>query len=116
VEHTTLAGCSRWEADGFWVIELTGETAAAVKFGLSSVYPNPFNAAARVSFSLDQAGPARLSLYDLAGRLMWDSSLKDFTVGSNSLSIDASVLPSGIYFLQLDCRDQSDRMKLVLMR
>jgi hypothetical protein len=58
----------------FYALEIGEPTAApatpALRFGLEAAYPNPFNPATTLAFSLPAAGPARLSIHDAAGRLV----------------------------------------------
>ncbi|MEM0963511.1 MAG: T9SS type A sorting domain-containing protein, partial [Bacteroidota bacterium] len=66
-----------------------------------SASPNPFRDRADVSFSLPEAGPARLAVYDALGREV--AVLTDATVdaGTHRATFDASALPAGVYVLRL---------------
>ena len=70
-------------------------------FSLSPVYPNPFNAIAKLTYTLPQRGGVRLELFDAAGRsvrtlLYWNQEAGTYTVTLNGES-----LPSGTYFARL---------------
>ncbi len=62
---------------------------------LEGNYPNPFNPETTISFSTRQAGPVRLSIYNLKGQLV-----RDLVDGS---------LPAGQHRMVWNGRDQSER-------
>jgi len=88
---------------------------------LHSGTPNPFQTGTSMTFGLPDAGPARLTVYDVRGRrvrvllnrlvdagphtVLWD--------GRNERGADS---PSGIYFVRLEWHDQVRTQKLVLTR
>ena len=68
------------------------------------VHPNPMNPKTDITFTLGQAGPARISVYDLAGRLVKTIRQGDFPAGANTVSWNGSTgsgnrAASGVYFL-----------------
>lgn len=68
-------------------------------FALTAIYPNPFNATARVSLLLPQATRLSVRVYDLLGReaqLLADGA---FTAGRHEILWSAHDLPAGVYFL-----------------
>jgi hypothetical protein len=83
--------------------------------------PNPFNPAVTIPFSLAEAGPLRLAVYDLAGRRV--ALLVDGPGARGEQAViwrgcdDAGrALPSGVYFIGMEARGFSARHKLVLLR
>jgi hypothetical protein len=65
-----------------------------------SVYPNPVNHSATISFTLTAQGTISLKLVDLKGALLWQTEYHALT-GQNELPLTAiSNLPDGLYFLQ----------------
>ncbi len=67
-----------------------------------TVYPNPFNTKATISFTLNQTSSVILNVFDLMGKEVL--SLLNHTLcsaGIHSVDIDAHTLNSGIYFYQL---------------
>lgn len=88
---------------------------------LLSPHPNPFNPKVMVPFSLAEAGRARVTVYDIAGRHV--ASLVDdaFERGEHELvwqgRDDAGrEVGSGIYFVKLEAKGISEVEKLVLLR
>jgi hypothetical protein len=64
--------------------------------------PNPFAHATTIRFRLPAAGPARLAVFDLAGRRV--ASLLDETrpAGETAVTWQAAGVPSGVYFIRLE--------------
>ncbi len=67
-----------------------------------SSYPNPFNSTATIKYDLPQAGHAKLTAYDLHGRVV-ATLFDDFApAGSAELHWSPENLASGVYFLNLE--------------
>lgn len=107
----------------FWLIK-TGPEGTPVwerripapqKFNLS-VYPNPFNPTATISFNLPKAMQAQLRIFDITGRVVTTLADEHFSAGSHQLHFDASAYPSGAYFANLRAGDYQKTTKLVLLK
>jgi len=85
-------------------------------FGFTSVYPNPFNSATTISYSLPEQARVRLKLYDITGRQV--ASLVDMEQkpGYYNISWNATEFPSGVYFCRLDVNSEKMVIKLALVR
>ncbi len=84
-------------------------------------YPNPFNASTRIAFSLNQATPTRVRIYDVRGRLV--VSLLDATLPAGNHSIvwestdqQGHPVPSGIYICRLEAGGEQRIRKVLLVR
>jgi hypothetical protein len=68
---------------------------------LGNVYPNPFNGAATVSYSIPRESVVQLAVYDLLGREV--AVLVDERKGPGTYEVrwDAPGLPSGVYICRL---------------
>lgn len=78
-----------------------GEDAEAFALALAPNAPNPFGSTTQIAFTLDEAGPARLDVYDLLGRrvaLLVDGVQPQ---GEHTATFDATSLPSGTYVYRL---------------
>lgn len=87
-----------------------------VKYGFSSVYPNPFNSVTRISFGMDVSSHMRMSILDITGR---ETTLlcEGFRPrGYHSVTWDGADIPSGIYFIQLRSDSGTDVSKIILLR
>jgi len=79
-------------------------------------YPNPFNPGTTISFTLNEAGPAELNVFDATGRII-TTLLKEYTAsGEHTVAFDAAGLPSGTYFVQLRAGDLTQMTRAVLLK
>ena len=99
------------------VAAIAGDEAIA----LSPPVPNPFRSSVTIEYSLRRGGPARLSVFDLQGRLV--SVLRDEEDGAGSHTVtwdgrDLSGIPvaSGKYFYRLSTPDGEVTRPVVRMR
>ncbi|RNC83208.1 MAG: T9SS C-terminal target domain-containing protein [Balneola sp.] len=70
-------------------------------FKLEQNYPNPFNPETQISYSLEQAGPVELSIYNLLGQQILTIENGFKSAGSHLVSLNASNLSSGVYIYTL---------------
>lgn len=84
-------------------------------FELYQNRPNPWNNATIIPFELDPGGEADLSVYDMAGKRVYQIQSK-FSAGYHELSISREDLPSvGLFYYTLTAGDQKATRKMVLM-
>jgi hypothetical protein len=117
--HRPRCGASKAEADGsisepvaeeedVTEIEMASAARAAAApdgvpsgFALSPAYPNPFNPATSITFTLPSDGAVRLVVYDAMGRevaVLFDGHAP---AGEHQARFDAAGLPSGVYLYRL---------------
>ncbi len=87
-----------------------------VEFELTDVYPNPFNGSFSISFKQPEKRKAEVYLTDLTGRMakrLYDGMPGE---GIHKMSFDASELPSGIYFVNLNSRGVVVTRKIMLLK
>ena len=85
-------------------------------FELQQNYPNPFNPVTQIRFAIPVSGSVRLTLTDAAGKQIAVLIDRKMTAGSYSYTLDASRLPSGVYFYRLQSSNYSQTKKLVLTK
>ena len=91
---------------------------------LSQSRPNPFHPAdgpTTLRYSLAQAGPAKVQVFDIAGRLVRTLAEGGQTAGEHSLHWDGKDdaghnVSSGVYFYRLQARGTQMSKSLVLLR
>jgi hypothetical protein len=87
----------------------------ALGFELYQNIPNPFSNTTAISFDLPTKMDARLSVYDVTGKVIKQVS-KTFDAGSNTIEISkASIGTSGIYYYKLDAGTYTLTKKMVII-
>jgi len=76
-----------------------------VAFTLDPVWPNPFNATARIRFTLNRTARVNVAVYDVLGREAGRLVSGIYSAGSHELLWNAENLPSGIYFIEAQMGD-----------
>jgi len=86
------------------------------EFSLEQNYPNPFNPITQINYSIPEKGFVKLVVYDLLGREVATlvNEIKD--AGKHTLSYDASMLSSGVYFYTLQVNGMTETRKMTLIR
>jgi aminopeptidase N len=94
------------------------EQPAMVKeFELGSVYPNPFNSAARVPFTLQSPAQVRLQAFDLLGRCVGTLCEGRLSAGTHeAVFLPDPVVASGIYWICLEANGSRMLTKAVLLK
>jgi hypothetical protein len=85
-------------------------------FELWPVYPNPFNASAVIRFSLPAAEHARLTVYDVNGRLVEVLTDAMLSAGDHRVTLDGSTFSSGLYFARLEAGETIQTEKMLLLK
>ena len=85
-------------------------------FTLSQNYPNPFNPQTRIEFELEDAGLAKLSVYDLLGREVATLVDEHLSAGRYTATFTATNLTTGTYIYQLKVAGQQLTGKMLLVK
>lgn len=98
--------------------ETSDRLSAALKLGLGADgqpaseirgnSPNPFSNVTTISFELQETSPVRVTVWDVSGSRVAVLIDGTMSAGIHDVRFDASSMPSGIYFVQL----QTDRTRL----
>jgi len=91
------------------------------QFSLSPSYPNPFNPATKLEFSLPRTSQVDLAVYDLLGRRVRTLVKGELQAGDHSSSWDGkdgrgAVLPSGIYIIRLEANNHAQVTKVTFIK
>lgn len=79
-------------------------------------YPNPFNGAVTIQFSLPRVMEVRVTIYDMLGRKVEEILNEEVSSGKNYIRWNAQPYPSGIYFAQLQIDGHLFTQKLVYIK
>jgi len=93
-----------------------GDGIEPAAFALKGAYPNPFNPTTTISFKLQNAGFASLTVFDIQGREV--ATLVDGyrNAGLHEVTYDGSGLASGVYLIKLQTDKQTAISKMVLLK
>jgi hypothetical protein len=74
----------------------------ATQLTLRGASPNPSSGPLRIAFSLASGHPARLEVFDVAGRRVDDRSVGELGPGRHVVSLGEGRLPPGLYLIRLE--------------
>lgn len=86
------------------------------KFGISSIYPNPFNPKANISFQVAKPAFIKLNIYNLKGELIKTLIDKFYNKGYYTVDFSGNDLSSGIYFCQFITNNFIETKKMMLVK
>jgi hypothetical protein len=86
------------------------------EFTLSQNYPNPFNPTTTVRYEIPELSIVTLKIYDVLGKEVATLVNGEKPVGSYATEINASNLPSGIYFYRLQAGSFVETKKMLLVK
>jgi N-acetylneuraminic acid mutarotase len=79
-----------------------------------SVYPNPFQQSATITYSTVNDASVQIALYDLSGKLMKRLLTEHASSGIHTLSLNSEGLAQGIYLLKFQVNDELIVQKVVI--
>ena len=86
------------------------------KFGLSSVYPNPFNPSTSITFNIPSNEMVSLNVLDINGKVVDSIYSGRLSAGRHSFAWNADHFSSGLYYFQLRMKSEVSIQKAVLMK
>lgn len=126
-EGYIITGCTRSFGAGWndlWLLKIAKETTDIYSsstiipddFLCLSNYPNPFNAATTITFTLPNESRTSLSVYDLLGRQVKTMPEEYRQAGVHTVNLDASDLSSGVYFYRLQAGGTIETKRMLLLK
>jgi mannose/cellobiose epimerase-like protein (N-acyl-D-glucosamine 2-epimerase family) len=85
-------------------------------YKLEQNYPNPFNPVTNIKFTIAAESKVTMIIYDALGREVTELVNEQKPPGSYEIKWDASALPSGIYFYQINAGSFTETRKMVLIK
>lgn len=93
-----------------------GSVSIPDEFGLSAVYPNPFNSSFRTEYRLNAPSYVSIRLYDISGRQVALLVESEKDAGEYILNFEAGDMPAGEYLLRLRTDRRISMAKVVLLK
>jgi flagellar hook assembly protein FlgD len=89
---------------------------------LSQAAPNPFNPATRIAFSVKEAGPVRIEVYNVSGRIVRTLLDAELEAGADGYVVwdgaddRGNQCASGVYFYRIEAPGFAASRKMVMLR
>ena len=85
-------------------------------FKLYSNYPNPFNPSTNIKFDVAKTGVVKLEVFDILGRKVATLFDGKKSIGTHTVTFDASSLSSGVYFTRFTAGNTVQVQKMTLLK
>jgi len=96
--------------------EVLIDNPAPIDYTLHQNNPNPFNPTTTISYSLPVNSNVELIVYNSLGERIIQLVNEEVEAGTHKVKLNASALPSGVYFYQLKTGSYVETKKMVLMK
>jgi hypothetical protein len=93
--------------------QLVGRAQAVLSSEDFSVYPNPSSGLLSVSLSANEPGVAEFRVMDIMGRMVYSQSAR-VESGENTITLELSALPSGVYLLEAGLGESKRAVRIIL--
>ncbi len=87
-----------------------------LSFALANPFPNPFNSRTTISFTIPSTDMVNLTVWDISGRMVKRLVGSTIQAGTHSVTLDAGLLTSGLYFVRLEAGNLTTQRKLLLIK
>ena len=85
-------------------------------FCLKQNYPNPYNNSTVIKYSIPEEGLVRIKVHNTLGEEVTNLVNEIKQIGDYEVSFDATYLPSGIYFYQMQSNNFIQTKKMILLK
>ncbi|HSD62352.1 MAG TPA: SBBP repeat-containing protein [Ignavibacteriaceae bacterium] len=92
------------------------EIIQSLVFSLSQNYPDPFNPATTINYSLSNDGKVSLKVYDILGKEISTLVNENQKAGFHSVKFNGSNLPSGVYIYRLNSGINYLTRKMIMLK
>ena len=105
-----------WASNGVSVVTLSTTPELPSSVTLNGSYPNPFNPATTISFSIPNEMSVDVKIYDISGRVVGELMSGVQSQGLYEITWDASNYASGLYFVRLVAGTEMHTQKIMLVK
>ena len=88
----------------------------AKEYSLYQNYPNPFNSSTKIRFDIPKCSHVTLKIYNILGIEVANIVDEDFSPGTQNIIFNATHLPSGLYFYQLNAGSFVRQNKMIITK
>jgi hypothetical protein len=85
------------------------------QFAVLQNYPNPFNANTQIKFELPTESDISIGIYNVAGQAVKTFNGR-YAAGRHQVNWDATAISSGIYFARVSAGDNTQIVKMTLLK
>ena len=85
-------------------------------YKLDNAYPNPFNPATTIGFSIPRSDFVKVKIYDAVGREITTLVNGEMVPGQHRFKWDGENQTSGIYFIQMVCSRFEQTKTVILLK
>ena len=87
-----------------------------IKFQITIIYPNPFNARLQIDFDIGNSDKVEIAIFDVTGRVIATHAFNNNSSGKNSIILNSVNWSSGMYFVKIFSQDKTDMKKAILIK
>jgi hypothetical protein len=88
----------------------------ANSFKLTQNYPNPFNPGTKIDYTVGQAGPVTIKVYNTLGQEVATLVNENLAAGTYQATFDGAKLASGVYLYKMTAGSYVESKKMILMK
>lgn len=111
--YSNLDSTSVWKSG---VITGIKDSKVPIKYELNQNYPNPFNPSTIIRYGIPKAGNVNLTVFNMVGQRVRTLVSGYQKEGYYHIEFNASNLPSGIYFLQMQSAAFNSTKKMLFLK
>ncbi|MFY0696214.1 MAG: lamin tail domain-containing protein [Balneola sp.] len=97
-------------------VSIDDEIDAPTEFTLGQNYPNPFNPTTNINYSVGEAGPVNITVYNVMGQKVAELLNTTKNAGNYQITWNATGVASGIYYYRLTAPGQVLTRQMTLIK
>lgn len=120
VKATNFVGTGAYSTHYSFSTSVTGvnmiNSVVPKEFKLYENYPNPFNPATTIRFSIPKSEQVTIKIYNNTGKLVSELLSSNFNPGTYEVQWNAESFSSGVYFYTLESSSFRDTKRMILVK